>query len=78
MNRRLVRRLLRLYPRAWRERYGSELASLADELISAGETTPLRAGLNLFAGAAVERWRALASRGALLLTFKPIPPVCCC
>lgn len=60
MNRRLVRRLLTLYRRAWRERYGSELASLAD-VISAGETTPLRAGLNLFAGAAVERWRALAS-----------------
>lgn len=59
------RRLLALYPRGWRERYGSEVASLADELISAGETTPLRAGLGLIAGAAVERWCALADSGLL-------------
>jgi hypothetical protein len=69
MNRRVTRLLLALYPRAWRDRYGAEVASLTDELIRAGETTPLPAGLNLFAGAAVERARALAaSRSALAVT----------
>jgi hypothetical protein len=67
MNRRLTRWLLALYPRYWRDRYGTEVASLNEELINAGETTPLRAGLNLLAGAAVERGRALAaSRHAVL------------
>ena len=66
MNHRVTRLLLALYPRAWRDRYGAEVASLTDELIRAGETTPLPAGLNLVAGAAVERARALAgSRNAL-------------
>jgi hypothetical protein len=60
MRRRLLRWLLVLYPRAWRDRYGAEVASLNEELIRAGETTPLRAGLGLIAGAAVERGRAPA------------------
>ena len=69
MNHRVTRLLLALYPRAWRDRYGAEVASLTDELIRAGETTPLPAGLNLVAGAAVERARALAgSRSALAVT----------
>ncbi len=69
MNRRVTRLLLALYPRAWRDRYGAEVASLTDELIRAGETTPLPAGLNLVAGAAAERARALAgSRSALAVT----------
>ena len=69
MNRRVTRLLLALYPRAWRDRYGAEVASLTDELIRAGETTPLPAGLNLVAGAGVERARALAgSRSALAVT----------
>jgi hypothetical protein len=69
MNRRVTGLLLALYPRAWRDRYGAEVATLTDELIRAGETTPLPAGLNLFAGAAVERARALAaSRTALAVT----------
>ena len=55
------RRLLALYPRGWRERYGAEVASLADELVSAGETTPLRSALGLISGAVSERWRVLAS-----------------
>jgi protein-S-isoprenylcysteine O-methyltransferase Ste14 len=59
------RRLLTLYPRNWRERYGSEVADLADELIAAGDTTPLRAALDLFAGAAAERWRVITSRAVL-------------
>jgi hypothetical protein len=57
MNRHLVRGLLALYPRAWRDRYGAEVVCLTDELIGAGETTPLRGALNLMAGAVVERGR---------------------
>jgi hypothetical protein len=69
MNRHVTRWLLALYPRAWRDRYGAEVVSLTNELIRAGETTPLPAGLNLVAGAAVERARALAgSRSALLVS----------
>lgn len=69
MNRHVTRWLLALYPRAWRDRYGAEVVSLTDELIRAGETTPLPAGLNMVAGAAVERARALAgSRSALLVS----------
>jgi hypothetical protein len=45
MNRHLARWPLALYPHAWRDRCGPETASLTSELISAGETTPLRAGL---------------------------------
>ena len=66
MNHRVTRLLLALYPRAWRDRYGAEVTSLTDELIRAGETTPLPAGLNLVAGAMMERARELAgSRNAL-------------
>lgn len=69
MSKRMTRWLLALYPRAWRDRYGAEVTSLTDELLRAGETTPLPAGLNLVAGAAVERARALAaSRTALTLS----------
>jgi hypothetical protein len=50
-----VRRLVALYPRAWRDRYGAEVAGLAEELIREGRTTPLRAGLDLAGGAAIER-----------------------
>lgn len=60
MNRRLLRGLLGLYPRAFRDRYGAELASLTDDLISAGEITPLLAALNLLRGAALEWGRVLA------------------
>ncbi len=60
------RGLLALYPREWRERYGPEVASLADELISAGETTRLRAALGLIGGAALERSRVLTSRSVLV------------
>lgn len=60
------RRLLALYPREWRERYGAEVADLADELVDAGETTPSRAALELIAGAAVERYRVLTRPKVLL------------
>jgi protein-S-isoprenylcysteine O-methyltransferase Ste14 len=63
MSRRL-RWLLALYPRAWRDRYGREVADLTEELIRAGDTTPLRAGLELAAAAAVERGRALSRPAA--------------
>jgi hypothetical protein len=59
MNRRLLRGLLALYPRAFRDRYGAELASLTDDLISAGEITALLAALNLLRGAALEWGRVL-------------------
>jgi len=54
-----VRQLVALYPRAWRKRYGGEVADLTDELISEGRTTRLRAGLDLLSGAAIEHARAL-------------------
>jgi protein-S-isoprenylcysteine O-methyltransferase Ste14 len=60
------RRLLVLYPRGWRDRYGAEVADLADELIAAGETTRLRSALGLFGGAAAERWRVATSRAVLV------------
>jgi protein-S-isoprenylcysteine O-methyltransferase Ste14 len=67
MSRWPVRRLVVLYPRAWRERYGGEVADLTDELISAGQTTRLQAGLELVEGAAIERGRALARSPAAVL-----------
>ena len=69
MTRRLVRWPLALYPRSWRNRYGAEVADLTDELIATGETTALRAGLNLMVGAAIEQRRAAAaSAGAVLVS----------
>ncbi|HMD24417.1 MAG TPA: hypothetical protein VKH61_09985, partial [Streptosporangiaceae bacterium] len=62
-----VRRLVALYPRAWRERYGGEVADLTDELISEGRTTRLRAGLELVEGAVVEHGRVLARSPAAAL-----------
>jgi protein-S-isoprenylcysteine O-methyltransferase Ste14 len=66
MNPRLLRVLLALYPREFRRRYGSELSALTRELLGTGDTSPARAGLNLAAGAAVERSRAFARSGGLL------------
>jgi hypothetical protein len=62
MNRRLQDWLLSIYPRRWRDRYGQEVGSLADELIDSGETTPLRAGFDLTFSAVTERGRALGER----------------
>jgi hypothetical protein len=59
MNRHLMRGLLALYPRAFRDRYGTELASVTDELIRGGELTPLLAAVNLLGGAALEWGRVL-------------------
>jgi protein-S-isoprenylcysteine O-methyltransferase Ste14 len=56
---RLVTSLVALYPRAWRNRYGVEVAALTGEMLAAGDTTRLRAGLDLGAGAAAQRCRAV-------------------
>jgi len=66
---RLVRAPLALYPRPWRERYGDEVADLIGDLVAAGDTTSLRAGLDLVAGASVERWRAVTRSRPVALTF---------
>jgi len=60
MNRHLLRVLLALYPRAWRDRYGADLGGLTEDLISAGEITLLAAVVNLTGGAALEWGRVLA------------------
>jgi hypothetical protein len=59
-----MKRLLRLYPSAWRARYEAEVAELLDEL-----TTNRSMLLDLIRGAVVERARA-ASR---LLPVHPVP-----
>ncbi|HEX5216015.1 MAG TPA: hypothetical protein VFV98_11170 [Vicinamibacterales bacterium] len=53
-NDRLARALLRLYPRAWRERYGDEFLGLIDET---GLTS--RSAANIVAGAVTQRARLL-------------------
>ena len=63
MSRHLLRVLLALYPRAWRDRYGAELAGLTEDLISAGEIRPLSAVVNLAGGAALEWGRVMAGSG---------------
>src|SRR5262245_9337165 len=68
MNARLVRAALLCYPRAWRDRYGEELAVLTNDLVEAGEATQLTAAANLFGGAARERWRAAARSHDVALT----------
>lgn len=59
-------RLLALYPRAWRDRYGDEVAYLVEKLVTTGETTPRRAALDLAAGAVVQRWRAVVRHRVLV------------
>jgi protein-S-isoprenylcysteine O-methyltransferase Ste14 len=66
VNRRVLRVLLALYPREFRDRYGAEIAGLADEMVMAGDMTVARAGFNLAAGAAAERCRVLVRSGLLL------------
>jgi hypothetical protein len=59
MNCHVMRALLALYPRPFRDRYGAELASVTDELIGAGDVTPLFAAVSLVWGAALEWGRLL-------------------
>ena len=65
-----MRWLLYLYPPVWRDRYGAEVARLAAELVRAGDTTPLRAALDLIRGAAVERVRAAGRPSPVSLTVR--------
>ena len=67
-----MRWLLYLYPRAWRERYGAEVTRLAGELVRAGDTTPLRAALDLIRGAAVERMRAVGRPSPVSLAVRNV------
>jgi hypothetical protein len=59
MNRHLVRLLLMLYPRPWRDRYGAEVVRTTQDLIATGETTPTRGALNMAGAALAERARVL-------------------
>jgi hypothetical protein len=54
-----VRWAVGLYPRRWRQRFGSEVHDLADELVGSGESTPTRAAGGIVLAAAREHWRAL-------------------
>lgn len=58
-----MRPLLRLYPRAWRDRYGDELDDLLDETPGTPSTV-----LDLARGAVTAHLRAAASRGRSLAT----------
>jgi hypothetical protein len=55
----LVDRVLRLYPRQWRDRYGDELRDLVDELAEAGEFSKFRLAAGLIFSAVVQRFRSL-------------------
>jgi hypothetical protein len=70
MNRHLVRLLLMLYPRPWRDRYGAEVVRTTQDLIATGETTPTRGALNMAGAALAERARAVtdSSRIAVAMT----------
>ncbi len=69
----LADRILRLYPRAWRERYGDEVRDLVDELSAKGEFSTLSVASGLVVAALVQRvrswrwsWRTLAVSGTAL------------
>jgi hypothetical protein len=53
--RRLIQSILRLYPAAWRDRYGQETAMVVDDLLADARRQPARLALNLFWGMAKER-----------------------
>ena len=59
MTSRLLRSLGKLYPKAWRERYGNEVDDLSEELLTAGEINRPRLVLGLAVSAFVERVRSL-------------------
>lgn len=63
-----ARRMLSLYPRSYRERYGAELVDLTEDLVAGGEISARRATLNLAAGALAQRWLAVVgSRHAIVV-----------
>jgi hypothetical protein len=63
---------LRLHPKSWRQRYGTEIADLVDELVETQEATPWGAAVGLAASGGRERARQLrrprSAAGALVLT----------
>jgi hypothetical protein len=69
MNRHLVRLLLMLYPRPWRDRYGAEVVRTTQDLIATGETTPTRGALNMAGAALAERARALTDSSRLAVAM---------
>jgi hypothetical protein len=64
MSRALIRWLLRVYPAAWRERYGEEL----EELLHAGPGGPLTI-LDVLRSALRERWSAPAQAGLAMNSY---------
>ena len=69
----LADRILRLYPRAWRDRYGDELGDLVDELAAKDGVSTLKVASGLVIAALVQRvrswrwsWRTLAVSGTAL------------
>ena len=54
----LVDRLIRLYPRDWRDRYGDEVRDLVDELIATDEFSLPRIVAGLFVSALAQRGRS--------------------
>ncbi len=65
-----MKRILRLYPAAWRRRYGAELTDLLDEMPSGPATT-----LDLLRGAATQHMRAFLGRVAPRLVPAGGPPM---
>lgn len=59
MSRWLFRSLGKLYPKAWRERYGKEVEDLSEELLAAGEVTRRHLVFELVCSGLVPRVRAL-------------------
>lgn len=69
----VVDRILPLYPRAWRDRYGDELVDLTNELMMKGEVSSSRVVFGLLGSALVQRvrafrlsWRSLLAAGTTL------------
>ena len=67
MNRQLLRLLLALYPRDWRQRYGAEVTDLAEDLVRSGQRTSWRSAFDLLAGAVSTRAHAVASAPAAVI-----------
>jgi hypothetical protein len=59
VNNQVPRWVLAAYPRAWRDRYGEEVADLFEELLASGESTPTRLVVGLLAHAVAERVHSL-------------------
>lgn len=62
MPERLIRFLVGLYPRAWRARYGPELAETATEAYDSGYASLIEIASDLLVGACIRRLRSRPSR----------------